>query len=364
MHGGNESAEEVQHPYVAALTDAPIADASKRQYKRNLMLVQDMTGKPLERIVSEPKSTWDDIQRTHDNPNTRKAMVAAIKALFRYVPGLKIADLAAAEQWHEIFKAIDGEITQRVMHAQPTERERKNWVEWSTVQKVLKREEEKDFASDDHLLLSMYTRMEPLRQDYGHVRIVRRVSETGDGENYLLLGPERPMPRTATLVLRQYKTCRSQGEYSRDVPPVVVSVIMANLVRKPRKYLFVDTTSKPYKSNMVFANYSNRTLMRLFGGEKRVTVSLLRHSFISAIDFNEATPAQLLKTSEHMAHSLNMQQLYRRRVPTEGQAVPTEGQEPWAAAISVSPTLTKRAPMAPMAPGPVMKDKGVRYIVV
>jgi hypothetical protein len=46
-------------------------------------------------------------------------------------------------------------------------------------------------------------------------------------------------------------------------------------------------------------------------------VSLLRHSFISSTDFNEATPKELIQKAKNMTHSLLMQQMYRRRLPTE-----------------------------------------------
>ena len=44
---------------------------------------------------------------------------------------------------------------------------------------------------------------------------------------------------------------------------------------------------------------------------------MMRHSYISSIDFTRATPGQLFNAAKHMHHSIGQQQLYRRRVDPE-----------------------------------------------
>jgi integrase len=144
--------------------------------------------------------------------------------------------------------------------------------------------------------------MEPVRADYGNVALVDRPLPGG---NYIV------MP-THTLVLNEYKTKTKYGTFHRNVPQELMDIIRLSLQRHPRQYLFVDESGRPYELQNSYTKFANRLLKNIFG--KSVTISLLRHSFISGIDFNRTTPAQLMEISHNMMHSMVMQQLYRRQV--------------------------------------------------
>lgn len=327
---------------------APISEQSKKCYLRNLrtLTTKVVPGHSIEEVIQHADTSIAQIQKKYENTQTRKAMAAAIKALFKHVPSLKTKFPTQADAWNAFHAAQDRIISTKVMNSEMSERERANWVEWADViakQRALARDA---YGSDEHLLLSMYTLIEPLRQDFGNVAVIpampRNMSDLGEG-NHIAIPEQGP----GTLVLSKYKTQGAYGIYTRDIPAELADVIRASLRRKPRGWLFVGARGKPFPLH-TFTIYSNKLLQTIFG--KKVTVTTLRHSFISNIDFNQSTPSQLMRTSRNMAHSLIQQQLYRRRpdvAPPPGNGVHMLTQSETSASPPLEPPAVVAAPPSP-----------------
>lgn len=300
-----------KHPWMTFIEQAAgVAPSTKKLYLTNLrsLLALYGTNANLERVIQQPKETFALLSRKYDNMQTRKALVAAVKALFKYVPNMSVKYPEAQAAWHEIFKTLDHTIFNTVATAEPTQRERENWVPW---EKVLEKRDSlarMEYGSVKHLLLSMYTMIEPLRGDYGNVRLFYGSSQVQPEEkNYIILPPGTP-----ELVLNEYKTSEKYGEFRRSLPIDLVKIILRSLAVDPRNHLFVDDFGRPYEKKNSFVKFTNRVLHKIFG--KNFTIRMLRHSFISSLDFNERTPAELIKHSHNMLHSVAQQQLYRRKV--------------------------------------------------
>jgi hypothetical protein len=311
------TAEGSMHPFVQAIADADISKESKRQYLRSLETLKRMTGGSFEEIVRSPKTVYARIEKDYENNHTRKALVNSVKALFRHVGGLKDAAPNAFETWHKKYTELERVIADKEMSMELTNREKEAWVPWAD---VVHREQQlatEDFGSFDHLLLAMYCLIEPLRQDFGNVRIFRAspaYPQTYEKHNYMVI-----QPTSGELVLNKYKTSRKYKTLLRPIPEGLLRIIHASLRTCPREYLFIDDRGLPYVKKNSYTKYSNRILQKLFG--KRVTVSTLRHSYISSIDFNASTPRDLFQASRNMGHSIATQQLYRRK--PESPAIPS-----------------------------------------
>ena len=291
-----------------------LSENTKTQYLEKLSTLTRHMGVSLDYLLDHPTEVVQALKRRYPhNTLTQRAFVVAVKALFIHNGDLKTTKADQFKQYTESQSEMSQAVTERYHSAQPSDKERRNWVPWPD---VLAKERElaaREFGSLDHLLLAMYCLIEPLRQDYGKLRIlVDRQPPEGAKGNYLVINPECTRGR---LVLNTYKTAKSYGRYERDLPPNLLAVIKASLLTKPRAYLFVDDSGQPYRIKNSFTKFSNRILRRIFG--KSFTVSLMRHSHISSIDFNASTPGELIDISRNMAHSLHMQQLYRRRVEPE-----------------------------------------------
>lgn len=301
------------HPWVRAILDANISNLTKEQYVRNVYTLQRLAnGRLLEDIIAHPKTMLKRIEAEYDANQTRKSLVSTIKALYKYNPKLKDKYPAQFEKWSQRFREIDRAIINRVAHAEPTQKELLNWVEWKDVLQKQHELASTQYGSIPHLLLSMYSLIEPIRADYGNVRIIEgsRAIPPQNG-NYIFLSP---YPNQSKLVLHSYKTSRKYGAFERVLPDNLVDIIRASLRQDPRSYLFASDEDSPYLKKNSYTRFANRTFERIFG--KRFTISLMRHSFISNIDFNESTPATLFQYSKNMMHSIGMQQLYRRKIPS------------------------------------------------
>lgn len=295
------------HPWVRTISETTlISETSKQQYLRSLETLAKLAdGRDLDVIVRSPKAMLRRIGKEYDNLQTRKALVNAVKALFKHIPGLKEKYEEEFEVWHLASSALEKAITDKIASAEPSEREKEKWVPWPEI--VAKERELNAQARGtlEHLVLAMYVLMEPGRADYGDVQLVQNEPPNPKEGNYLILSSH-------TLVLNNYKTANKYGQYRRQVPPEVMDILRVSLSRKPREYLFTNESNLPYRNPNSYTKFVNRTLNKLFG--KPLTISMLRHSFISNIDFNKSTPAELMDISKHMMHSVAMQQLYRRHI--------------------------------------------------
>lgn len=326
-----------------------LSDSSKTQYLEKLTTLSKLVGKPLDYILDNPHRVRAIIERRYQCALTQRAFVAAVKAVFHYNPHLKESKADKYDQYTEFQNQMSQAVTDRYMAAEPSDKERQNWVPWN---EVLARERElaaSEFGSYDHLLLAMYCLIEPLRQDYGALRIlIEREPHEGATGNYLVLTRDASAGK---LVLNTYKTAKKYGRYERALPENLLAIIKANLLANPRAYLFVDENGEPYRKSNSFTQFSNRTLKRLF--KKNFTVSLMRHSHISNIDFNASTPGELFQKSRNMAHSISTQQLYRRRVEPAPPAPLTVTKH--------SGAMVHLAP-APPSSGLVQGKDGARYL--
>ena len=299
------------HPYFQAIVDADISKSSKRLYIRQLIQMTKATGRTLEQLLQRPRSSYVVISEKYPNIQTRRTVLVAIKSVFKHVPELQGQHPKAYKKWHTYFKELDTQVTARIMKAEPTDRERANWVHWKDVVAKEKELAATSYGSQDHLLLAMYVLMEPGRQEYNAVYIVDKKPGDMTRGNFIILPENDQLP--ATMVLNDYKTAKTYSTYQRELPAPLTAVIRESLRQRPRKHLFTKEDGTPYLKRNSFSKYSNRTLERFFG--RKFTVGLLRHSFISeGINFSDSLPGELFDAAKHMRHSIAQQQLYRRKV--------------------------------------------------
>lgn len=199
------------------------------------------------------------------------------------------------------------------------------------------------YGSFEHLVLAMYTLLGgpgritgcPLRSDFAHVKLCQKEPPVMNEESYLNMYEGK-------LVIKDHKTSGTYGALIREVPRELLKIIEESVKMEPRDYLFVDSVHhQPYKKNS-FTKQVNRTLQYLFG--KPLTIRLLRQSFISSLNFSELTPGEIRRVSKNMAHSVGMQQGYRRRFEMPAEAPPA----PAAAGTTTNQLMSFRRKKGPV----------------
>jgi hypothetical protein len=161
-------------------------------------------------------------------------------------------------------------------------------------------------GSDERLLLALYTYLPPVRADYFEVAInppKTLIEKTK--RNYLVLREDG----SGLMVLRNFKTASRYKEIRHELEKDLLREIHASLEVKPRRFLFVMATEPSAPSRDGFSKWANRVLRDLF--KVPITLTSLRHLFISTLDFTHIRPAALEKIAREMGHGIAIQKEYQ-----------------------------------------------------
>ena len=177
-------------------------------------------------------------------------------------------------------------------------------LKWSD---VLKRRDELPHGSNERLLLSLYTCLPPVRADYYSVKInPNPLPAAMTKTNYLILTSS---PETSILVLRDFKTAAKYKEIKHIIPPALHEELKP-LLKSRSPYIFTMPTdpTRPYDRG-AFSKWANKTLTHIFGIP--MTLTTLRHLYISTLDFNKTKASELERIGNSMGHSVAMQKGYQ-----------------------------------------------------
>ena len=240
-----------------------------------------------------------------NTPTNRHCYISSIVALFSHSKKTiqHLPDIDSLQsQWISLQKENTKVITIRRLQNKPTETQeakKTNSVSWSD---VLAKRDTLEQGSLSHLLLSFYTYIYPLRADLFSIPILTTL-DAASIKNYI-----RMTEKSSSLFIHDFKTAKKYGAIIYDpLPSELHEILKVSLKLHPREYLFADARGQPF-SRDGFSKWSNRILSRLF--DTAISLSTLRHLFISTLDFNMAAE-KLQEIGNKMGHSLSMQKLYQ-----------------------------------------------------
>ena len=203
------------------------------------------------------------------------------------------------ENEQKIYKDIQEEL--KIYSNKPSNKQLENKIEYielvNTVDELLNEKK-----IDEALLLAMYTYIEPLRSNFGNVRIVynKKISD---------IYREKKEDHLFDDKIYLYNLKINKGdEFIIDIPDKLLNIIKESLNENRRNYLFVNNKNKPF-TNETFSIYANRLLKKIFN--KNITLTDLRHIKINNLDMNELTTKDKIDIANKMNHSLLMQDKYR-----------------------------------------------------
>lgn len=297
-----------------------MSNQTKKQYKSAYNVLQRITNKDMNHIIRNPKETYDMIKDYEYRPSKKydvksiKNLLTAILSYYKGEDGIIPCDL---QQYHQqyllYFRENKEQVTAIYDKNEPSEKQKKGVLKWEDVIKTRDELGQKEYGSKKHLLLSMYSYIPPLRQDFNEIKILTKTPRSRNAieGNYIIMNTKKNK-----LILNEYKTSKQYGRFECDIPRDLVKIIKASLISNPREYLFTDLMGQPYKESNSYTVYSNRMLKEIFNNQA-VSVSMLRHSYISNQDFNTLTEGQKKELAQQMAHSVSMQGQYRHITTTE-----------------------------------------------
>lgn len=260
-------------------------------------------------IVMNMEDSVNSLRNNLENTNNSNlhgyysAIVAFIKynnAFHQLVPTSRIIQYSI--QWDTICKENEDPIRARRLQNKPTVNQEKKGGSHFTLQDIIKKRDSLPFGSIERLLLGFYTYLPPVRADYFSTQIVK-LMEKPEEKNYIRL----LTPTSSKCVLRDFKTKQTYNRIENDIPIELHKELMESLKSKPRDYLFVNETGLPFTRN-AFSIWSKRLLSKVF--ETEMTLTLLRHIYISSLDFIKMTAEERKVISDKMGHDLKTQILY------------------------------------------------------
>jgi hypothetical protein len=289
----------------SSLTDfllkASLSPLTKQNYVDRIRQLEKRLEKTIFEIMRDADTSIEAIRKAYPLDTTRKVYMTVIMSLFRHVPHLKEQLFKSYEAWSSAFKDHDKAIEERYKMNEPTERQKAGYVRYEEIKA-------KRFTlpkgSMDRLILAFYTDIYPLRADFNRVRLYKSVPEQHE-PNYIHMR----RAGACKLYLNEYKTQAKHGTFEKELPESLCEEIYDSLEEHPRDWLFINANKEPFELSNSFIHYINNRLKRLFG--KPLTISLIRHSFISTLDFNKLTIAEKEIIAKEMTHTIRLQDQYR-----------------------------------------------------
>jgi len=281
-----------------------LSPVTRKTYIERVRVWETGLAKGIFEVIKDAKASIKWVKDKYKEIGTQKTLFSVILSIYRHIPEMKTSPLYAAAHklWLEEFKRVDAEITKSYETNEPSQKQRDGYVPFDEIKK--KRDKMKR-GSMERLLLAMYTYIRPLRADFNRVRLYKTSIPAKHEPNYIEMKKSG-----CKLHLEEFKTSKIYGTIEVELPSELCKEIQDSLDEWPRMYLFVTRSDAPYTRPNSFVKWANTTLQKLFA-PKPVTLTMLRHSYINTLDFNEMTVTERKEEAAKMGHSKDMQELYK-----------------------------------------------------
>ncbi len=295
------------------LQDPALSDSSKDTYAQRLRAISAKLGQSISELAMQPVTVIPWIKKQYPEIATQKNVVTAVLAALRRMPAMKHQHRKALAIWLRASKELEAQQQARLKANEPSVRQQRGYVDFREVTKVRTGLAK---GSRQRLLLAFYTMIPPLRCDLNRVALLQCPAsaaisqddvDTVKENNFLCLPADRKKP--AVLVLREFKTANSAGIWRRTLPLNLTQELWTSLQAEPaRTWLFTTKSGSSYTAKN-FSKWCCSVLQKLFG--RPLTLTLLRHSYLNAMDWNKLTIAAREDLAADMCHNTEMQDAYR-----------------------------------------------------
>ena len=286
-----------------------ISAVTVANYEQRLNVMQRETGRSVAHMLAHPAETYAAItSKTRGAELSTRSYLIAFLAIFGHSKALQAKHPEHYQAFKGFFKEVDAPVQQRYDANRPTARQLETFLPWD---EIVKKRGQLDPESIEFLILSLYTMIPPVRADFGNVRVLSREPAEGSVEatrgNYLVV-----RDKYLRLVLNEFKSKGKQlQQYNKVLPNELDRVIRASLSRQPRSHLLVSPRDqKPFVRDNTYIVFVNRLLQRVLG-KPGFSITMLRHSYVNSLDYNELTSGEKCQISTDMLHSAGTNDRYR-----------------------------------------------------
>lgn len=293
-----------------------VTESTASAYIKTLTIMNDK--KPFKNLAFLKKT--EEIQKKIDEyaESTQRAILATI---------VSVLALEDKKTFKKTYNYYYEKMTEKMKDKaeepknEKSDKQKDNWISWEDIEKkkVELASAVSDLATQKTLtpsqyetlmrfvVISLYTDVPPRRnQDYLDMYVVKKITDkTPKDKNYYDLA-------THKFVFNKYKTAKTYGSQTVDVPEILQSVL-ASLIKHHPLFLASKKKAVEYKllvgydgKPLTAVNVITRLLNKTFG--KKVGSSMLRHIYLT--DKYKNVLEEQKKDAEDMGHSTGEQKEY------------------------------------------------------
>lgn len=286
-----------------------LSDSSRKTYmsscKRLQLFFKDVK---IHTILTNPNKYGTILQSKIPSDHGQKNMFILMLTLFK-CSGLKETDIESYNEWNEFYNKSIGKIQAQLNSHKPTDRQLESYVEWS---EIIKTRKKLIPGTKEHVLLSIYTMIEPRRQlDYAYMRLYKSESDTPEEDHNFIHLCYKNNNKKPYLLIKKHKTDKFYPTFiHKDLPVRLVDTIQKSLILNPREYVFTKTDGSPFPNANSFQGYSNAMLKKIFKNPG-FSVNSLRHSYATYINnLPNITLLERQQVAERMGNSIKQSMQY------------------------------------------------------
>jgi hypothetical protein len=293
---------------VVGLVEAQHTKSTAATYVSSLHRLRDLVGaKSIHHALLHFDQSRDAIDKKHHKASAALFQITSAVAALKLFDSSVRGSAAALQKWRDL---------QEEYAAIKWEEEQNNRISAEDIENMVPLEDvaraaaalthSKYTESRDKVILTICAHVFAKRSEWGTLRIVKREQALAPGDNGMVVNA-----RLCRLVLDNYKTHKTYGRYTEDMPAVVEAVIRESLRKFPRSYLIQRSKSERPVSNKDYSDLLVDTFRKYLG--KHINVDRLRRMWVTQrVDYNAMTIAETNEIARRMLHSPREQRRYKR----------------------------------------------------
>lgn len=291
-----------------------LSESSIKLYVNNLDKLNDH--KPLKNLkcLEDIKKVEEIIEKY--KPNTKRNFLIMICSILSSIENKNKKMTKLYEDYYNKLIDINKTLKEKEKNNEMSETQKNNWIEWEEVNNKLKELKERIETYKkkinesqfnvllSYLVLSLFVYIPPRRNlDYMKMKVVNNFNENfDDNYNYYDL-------KNKKFIFNKFKTAKKEGQQLIDVPEDLQSVInkyLSFLPKIPKEGILL--LQKYNGQPLTNTNAITLILNKIFGPDKKVSSSMLRHIYLSS-KYGKVQE-EMKKDAKAMSHDVNMQKDY------------------------------------------------------
>jgi len=176
-----------------------------------------------------------------------------------------------------------------------TEKQKAKHIDWDKLLEItIPAINNEKYALEERILLGLYTQLEPVRNDYTHIKLYAEDPKLTTGTYFII------NKHTKEVVINEHKQTKTKGAIRQPLPERLADMIVM---------WFKDETEMFPITESAMSVRIKRLFQRITG--KPLTVCSLRHSRLTFMYKNSPMPKEAKRVADAMGHTVAEAQQYR-----------------------------------------------------